>query len=259
MANVQSNPSGSFCWIELGTTDQSAAKSFYGSLLGWGANDSPMGPDAYYTLFQIDGRNVAGGYTLDAEMRKAGVPPNWILYISVTSADDTAAKAKANGANIRAEPFDVMDLGRMAILQDPTGATIALWEPKSHKGIAVEGVPGTLCWADLSTPDQAAAAKFYEAVFGWKTDPGQDNSGYLHIKNGDKYIGGIPPAHHRDPKVPPHWLAYISVENCDRSTEEAKKAGAKVYFGPMTMENVGRWSIIADPQGAVFALFQSTH
>src|SRR4051812_43947971 len=97
MANVESNPPGSFCWIELGTTDQAAAKNFYGSLFGWGANDSPMGPDAYYTLFHLNGGNVAGGYTLDAEMRNAGVPPNWTLYVSVTSADETAAKAKANG------------------------------------------------------------------------------------------------------------------------------------------------------------------
>jgi predicted enzyme related to lactoylglutathione lyase len=109
------------------------------------------------------------------------------------------------------------------------------------------------------TPDIPKATKFYEAAFGWKFEPGEDKSGYLHIKNGDKYIGGVPPAEHRPPNAPPHWLSYVMVKDCDVSTEKAKAGGAKVYAGPMTMEGVGRWSVIADPQGAVFALFQSAH
>jgi len=247
---------GNFCWFELATSDQAAAKKFYGGLFGWTANDSPMGPDAFYTMFQHRGKNVGAAYALMPDQLKHGVPPHWGLYVAVTSADNAAAKATAAGGKVVAPPFDVADFGRMAVLQDPTGATFNVWEAKKHHGILINGEPGTLCWADLSTPDAGAASKFYKAVFGWDTMVGQDDSGYLHIKNGEQFIGGIPPAAHRDANMPPHWLAYFQVKDADATTNQAKELGAKVYFGPMTMEGVGRWSVVGDPQGAVCAVFQ---
>src|SRR5205807_84414 len=105
---------------------------------------------------------------------------------------------------------DVFDLGRMSVLQDPTGGTFCVWQPKKHQGTGITGVPGTLCWADLSTPDVDRAKSFYSGLFGWQIEAGEkDPSGYLHIKNGDQFIGGIPPAKHRDPHTPPHWLSYF--------------------------------------------------
>jgi predicted enzyme related to lactoylglutathione lyase len=112
--------------------------------------------------------------------------------------------------------------------------------------------------ADLSTTDVARASEFYTQLFGWKLEKGEnDPSGYVHIKNGDEYIGGIPPAEHRDPNTPPHWLLYFETSNCDASVEKAKQNGARVYYGPVSMENVGRLAILVDPQGAVFSVFQS--
>ena len=259
MANIETHTPGSFCWFELGTTDQKAAKEFYKSLFGWTASDSPMGTGAVYTTFNLGGRRAGACYTLMPDMLAHGVPPHWMLYVAVANADETAAKVAPGGGKVVGGPFDVMQFGRMAVLQDPTGAHISIWQSKEHHGTAVEGVPGTVCWADLMTPDQGRAVKFYEALFGWKADPGKDNSGYLHIKNGETFLGGIPPAEHRNPNAPPHWLLYFLVENCDASTAKATNAGAKVYMAPMTMEGVGRWSVVADPQGAVFALFQSIH
>jgi predicted enzyme related to lactoylglutathione lyase len=257
MGNVDSHTAGSFCWVELGTTNQDAAKQFYGSLFGWTANDFPMGPDGVYTMFTLEGRQTGGCYTLRPDMQTAGVPPHWLPYIAVDDADQTAGKVAPAGGKVMAPPFDVFDFGRMAVLQDPAGATLAMWQPKAHKGTGIEGVPGTLCWSDLMTPDPAAAAEFYRALFGWQVEKApKDSSGYLHIMTGDKYIGGIPPAEHRPPNTPPHWLLYFQVENCDASTSEAQAAGARVHMPPMSMEKVGRWSIVADPQGAVFALFQ---
>ena len=218
-----------------------------------------MGPAGVYTTFKLEGRDAAAGYTLMPDMLAQGVPPHWALYVAVESADDAAAKATALGGTVLAPPFDVFDFGRMAVLRDPTGAAISVWQAKKHHGIGITGVPGTLCWADLSTPDQARAAEFYKALFGWEIAPGQDSSGYLHIKNGEEFIGGIPPAQFRDPNTPPHWLGYYLVKDCDASTAKAKELGANVYMSPTTMEGVGRWSVIADPQGAVCALFQSAH
>ena len=170
---------------------------------------------------------------------------------------------KSRGAAQRqsARPaFDVQDVGRMAVVQDPAGAKFCVWQAKKNKGTGIAGVDGTLCWADLSTPDPAAAGKFYSGLFGWKVIEDKDDdppSGYLHIVNGDDFIGGIPPAAHRNPNAPPHWLAYFLVSSCDASTAKAKQLGAKAYMEPMTMEGVGRWAVLADPQGATFAVFQA--
>jgi len=253
MSNVDRHAPGSFCWIELGTTDQDAAKNFYNSLFGWTAADSPMGPDAMYTTFSLNGRRVGGGYNVKM---MPGVPPHWMIYVATTSADETAAKVKNAGGKTMCDPMDVGESGRFVVFQDPTGAHVSAWQPKKHQGYEVEGENGSLCWADLMTPDPQKAADFYKKIFGWSLDPGQDGSGYLHIKNGEHFIGGIPPKGALPPGVPPHWALYIQVENCDASTAKAKSLGAQIFMPPTTMEKVGRWSVIADLQGAAFALFQ---
>jgi predicted enzyme related to lactoylglutathione lyase len=258
MANIENNPPGSFCWVELATTDQSAAKNFYGSLLGWSVADMPMGPGDFYSIFKLEGRDTGAAYTLRKDQRERGVPPHWMVYVAVESADKAAAKADELGGKILAPAFDVFDAGRMAVLQDPTGAIFCVWQAKKNKGIGIGGVEGTFCWADLSTPNPESAGKFYSGLFGWKIAPGEhDTSGYLHIKNGEHFIGGVPPAKHYNPQMPPHWLIYFYVSDVDATAAKASKAGAKLYLPPMTIENVGRMSVIADPQGAAFSIFKS--
>ena len=258
MTHIDKHLAGSFCWIELATTDQKAAKSFYGSLFGWSPQDTPIGPNEVYTIFKLEGRDAAAGYTLREDQRAHGVPPNWMIYITVDSADQAAAKAKQLGGSVVMLPFEVMDLGRMAVIQDPTGAHFCVWQAAKNTGIGIAGVSGSLCWADLSTPDPKRAGDFYSALFGWQIMADEkDKSGYLHIKNGEHFIGGIPPAAHRPPGVPPHWLAYFWVDDVDASAAKAKQMGANLYVPPMTIENVGRMAVIADPQGAVFAIFNS--
>jgi uncharacterized protein len=258
MANIDKHPAGSFCWIELHTSDQDAAKRFYESLFGWNANDMPMGPDDVYTIWKLDGRDAAAGCTLRAQEKNYGIPPHWELYIAVDNVDATVAKAKPLGANILVPPFDVFDAGRMAVVQDPTGAVFCPWQANKNAGIGIHSIHGTLCWADLSTPDAKRASDFYSALFGWEiaADP-KDKSGYLHIKNGEHFIGGLPPAEHRQKGIPPHWLAYFLVDDVDATAERAKQGGAKFYVPPMTMEGVGRMAVLADPQGAGFAIFKS--
>jgi predicted enzyme related to lactoylglutathione lyase len=253
---------GTFCWFELATTDQAAAKSFYQSLFGWSVTETPMGPDEVYTLFQIDGRDVAAAYGMRAAEREQGIPPNWLVYVSTDSADMSAARATTLGGTILAPPFDVSDFGRMAVVRDPTGATFAIWQPKKNQGTGVTDLPGTACWADLSTHDQAAAAAFYSRLFGWQMVKGKDMTSaqpgdYYHIVCGSDFIGGVPPASNRDPNAPPHWLLYFAVDDCDDAVSRARKLGARVYVEPMTIGNTGRLSVLADPQGAVFAVFEA--
>lgn len=258
MPNIDKHPAGDFCWLELATSDQAASKKFYTSLFGWTITEFPMGPNESYTIFSLQGRNTSAAYTLRKDQRDHHVPPHWMLYIAAENADASQAKAAQLGATVLAPAFDVMDLGRMAVIQDPTGAIFSLWQAKSHQGTGIAGVDGTLCWADLSTPDQQRAGDFYSALFGWQImkedeDPAHN---YWHIKCGEDFIGGIPPASHRDPKIPPHWMPYILVSNCDATANQAKQQGAKLYMPPQDFEEVGRIAVIADPQGAAFAIFQ---
>ncbi|HEY7303411.1 MAG TPA: VOC family protein [Bryobacteraceae bacterium] len=256
MPAIESHKPGSFCWFELGTTDQEGAKKFYCSLFGWTFNDFPMGPDGVYTMFKLDGRDVGAAYPLGGQIAP-NVPPHWALYVAVQSADEAAGRIETAGGKLMKPAFDVFDAGRMAVAADPTGAVFMVWQPKKNKGTGITGVDGTACWADLSTPDPARAAEFYKSLFGWEAvkDP-KDSSGYIHIKNGDEFIGGIPPARYYDAKVPPHWLIYFLVSNCDDSAAKATRMNAHLLLSPCDVQNVGRMAIVKDPQGAVFALFQ---
>src|SRR5205085_11053723 len=146
MTHVEKHPAGSFCWVELATTDQNAAKKFYSSLFNWTPQDSPTGPNEVYTVFKLEGRDAAAGYGLRQEQRVNGVPPNWIVYVAVDNADQAVAKAKQLGGTLIMGPFDVMDLGRMAVMQDSTGAHFCVWQAAKNPGIGIAGVAGTLCW-----------------------------------------------------------------------------------------------------------------
>jgi uncharacterized protein len=254
MPNIDHHPPGTFTWIELATTDQNAAKTFYSSLFGWAPNDIPMGPGDFYTIFRIDDRDAAAGYTMRADEKAMGIPSHWNLYIAVEDVDASAESVPGLGGKVIAPPFDVIEAGRMAVVQDPTGAIFQVWKSNKNAGIGVTGVDGTLCWADLNTPDSGKAKPFYEALFDWNIALGDnDKSGYLHIKNGHEYIGGIPPV--RDPKTPPHWMIYFLVSDVEASTAKAQALGAQVYMPAMDIEKVGKMAVIADPQGAAFALF----
>src|SRR5687767_11231234 len=144
---------GTFCWVELATSDGEAAKTFYTQLFGWDFVDNPMGPGMVYTMLNLDGKNVGALYKMMPEQEAQGIPPNWLSYVSVANADETADKAKAAGATILKEPFDVATYGRMAVIQDPTGAVFALWQPKDHLGAGIFNVPNSFTWNELMTTD----------------------------------------------------------------------------------------------------------
>lgn len=257
MAIVENHKPGSFCWFELATSDQSAAKNFYTSLFGWEVNDSPMGPDDFYSMFQLQNQPVAAGYTMRREQREQGVAPHWMVYIAVENADEVAKRAPELGGKAFSPAFDVMDYGRMTVLADPTHAVFSVWQAHTHKGACLAGVDGTVCWADLSTPDPEKAKQFYSGLFGWKiAADGNDPSGYQAIQNGAEFIGGLPGKQNRDPQVPAHWLIYFFTSDVDAATKKASDLGGHALVGPQDIPGVGRMAVIKDPQGAVFALFQ---
>jgi predicted enzyme related to lactoylglutathione lyase len=259
-ARMQETPSfapGTFCWVELATTDNEAAKKFYSGLFGWTIDDRPMGPGMVYTMLNLDGKQAGALYKMEQDLITQGVPPHWSSYVLVTSADETAAKAKELGATVLAGPFDVATHGRMAVLQDPTGAVFSLWQANDHKGATVVNVPNSFCWNELMTTDTAKDGDFYTGLFGWGKDT--QNFGpleYTMFANGERPAGGMLKITQEMGPIPPNWLVYFAVDDCDAKTRKAKELGGSVMKPPDDIPGIGRFSILTDPQGAAFALIK---
>jgi predicted enzyme related to lactoylglutathione lyase len=244
---------GSFCWADLGTTDQDAAKEFYGGLFGWQAHDTPMGDGAVYSMMLLDGRNVAAIASQPQQQRDAGAPPVWNSYVSVDSADATVERARELGASVHAPAFDVVEAGRMAVIQDPQGAYFLAWQPKTHFGAQLVNAPGALVWNELQSPDLDASASFYGDLFGWEIAqfPGSTET-YLAIKNGKANNGGMREL--SPPGVPPNWLAYFGTEDVEAAIAKVGELGGMTMAGPIDIQ-IAKIAVVADPQGAVFALY----
>jgi len=255
MPKISGHAPGTFCWVELATTDQAGAKSFYSSLFGWTPADFPMGPSQYYTMFKLNGDDAAAAYTIPPEQRPEDTP-HWNLYVAVNSADDSAKRASELGGKIVAPPFDVMTAGRMAVIQDPTGAVFNVWQSNDHQGTTVAGESGTFCWADLSTGDPAVAKQFYEGLFGWKIAAAEKYPpDYLVIQNREQLIAGMTPVAYRNPNVPPHWMLFFLAGDVDGSAAKAKELGGTQLVPPVSAGSA-RMSVLADPQGAAFSIIR---
>ena len=258
MSEVNSYAPGTFCWVELSTTDQNGAKEFYTNLLGFGVNDIPIGDGTVYTMLTQKGLDAGAICTQQPEQAQMGIPPHWLSYVSVTNADDAAKKAGELGGQVVAGPFDVMDVGRMAVMMDPTGAAVAIWQPGTHIGARIVNEPGSWCWNELGTNDTDAAGKFYSGLFGWGLDTMDMGGGmiYTMLRNGEKHIGGMYKIGPEMGPMPPNWMIYFSVADCDQSAEKAGSLGGKVIVPPSDIPNVGRFSLVQDPQGAFFGIIK---
>jgi predicted enzyme related to lactoylglutathione lyase len=244
---------GTFCWTDLTTTDQDAAKAFYGGLLGWEAEDMPVGEGVSYSIMRRDGKDVAAISPQPQQQREAGAPPTWNSYVSVDSADAIVERAKQLGGTVHAPAFDVMEAGRMAVLQDPQGAYLMVWQPRQHFGAALVNAPGALVWNELASPDLEASTAFYSDLFGWEIAPFEGSPmQYLSIKNKGASNGGIREA--MPPGTPPHWLVYFAVEDIDAALAKAEELGGKKIDGPIDIQ-MAKIGIVQDPQGAFLALY----
>jgi predicted enzyme related to lactoylglutathione lyase len=243
---------GTFCWSELTTPDQAAAKAFYGLLLGWQANDIPLGEDAYYSMQLIDGKRVAAIAPQPQQQRDAGVPPLWNSYVSVDSADTVAERARELGGTLHAPPFDVMTAGRMAVIQDPQGAYFMLWQARDTIGAELVNAPGALVWNELQSPDLDASAAFYSDLFGWQVEQFEGmQDRYLSIKNAGANNGGM---RELTPPSPPNWLTYFGVQDVEQALVQVDELGGANLAGPIDI-GIAKIAVVADPQGAVFALY----
>lgn len=252
----QGYPHGTFCWADLATTDLDAAKAFYAALFGWEFEGAPS-PSLPYTLITVGDDRIGGLFAQPDDMRAAGVPPCWTPYISTESLDEVAARIPGLGGRIICPPFDIPETGRMTTIADPEGAVVNLWSREacaSGVGGPTSG-PGTICWNELATSDLDSAASFYSALFDWAVKPTQplDHVYVEFILEGEP-VGGMLPVSVAGPDVPPHWMVYFAVEDCDAAVTTATAHGARACKNAFDVPEVGRIAILADPQGAVFAM-----
>jgi uncharacterized protein len=241
---------GTFSWVDLTTRDGEAAKSFYGGLFGWDFEDNEIpGDGGVYTMCRVDGSSVAAIAPTTQDF-----PPHWNNYVTVSSADDTAARAKELGANLIEQPFDVMEAGRMALFQDPTGAMLCVWEPRDAIGAERVNEPGCLTWNELHTPDPDKALEFYTGLFGWSSeemDTGEGNPRYVVVRNGERSNGGVMNSQQGEP---PHWVPYFVVESRDGAADKAKELGGQDW-ARIDMAQ-GKIAFVSDPQGAPFGVWE---
>jgi len=241
-------------WVDLQTTDQAAAKAFYGGVFGWSYDDQPMDAGAVYSIAKIGDAQVAAIAPQSPELKAAGAPAMWNTYLAVDSVDDATAKVAAAGGTVAMAPFDVMDAGRMSFVLDPSGAAVALWQANQHIGAGLVNEPGAVIWNELIT-DNPAAVSFYEQVLGVTTttaDMGDDK--YTMFEVGGQQVGGTMPP--QMPGVPNHWHVYFAVADADASAAKIKQLGGSVVVEPFDTP-IGKMAVAADPQGAVFSLFQA--
>jgi predicted enzyme related to lactoylglutathione lyase len=249
MGERDSYPSGTFCWADLGTIDAASAQEFYTGLFGWDAEPLPAGDEGTYVMFRIGGRAVAALYEM-GESERSQLNAHWSSYVSVDDVEAIAARAAELEATVVAEPFDVMDSGRMAVLRDPTGAHVHLWQPGRHSGAGRVNEPGCMVWNELATPDGERAAGFYHELLGW--DAERDPTGYATLRMGEQLIGGIRPLREDEP---PNWLIYFTVPSAEEAAERVRGSGGEVVAGPAEV-TVGKIAVVRDPQGAMFALYE---
>ena len=250
---------GSFCWNELHSTDVAKAKAFYTAVLGWKYKEMPMpGEAGIYSMTQIDGKDASGLGGMPPGT-PPGVPSHWSIYVAVEDVDATVKKALELGAKTLMPAFDIPQVGRMAVIQDPTGATISLWWNKStHSGSLAEPTKeGAFCLAELMTTNVDRAAGFYTKLFPWKTKA--EDTSYTEWQLGGQSIGGLMAIPKEAKGMPPSWMPYFTVADVAKTADLVKKNGGKLLNGPMEIPKVGKFATVQDPQGGVFNLYQATH
>jgi uncharacterized protein len=237
---------GKFVWHEQVSSDPKQAGDFYTQLFGWGTEVFKPG-EIDYTMISSGGQ-THGGFSKAME---GAPPPHWLGHVHVESVDETIDKAKRAGGKLAAGPFEMGEVGRIAILADPQGAYISAYQPEQEGPVA----DGVFVWDELGTTDADDAQRFYEEVFGWTTsDMGADYGGYKVFNHGETGIAGVMTL--PNASMPPLWQPYVAVDDPDQTTAKAKELGASALMEPMDVPKVGRLAVLSDPQGATFGIIK---
>ncbi|MBW8813293.1 MAG: VOC family protein [Caulobacterales bacterium] len=253
-----SDTHGRFIWYELMTPHPAAAKTFYRQVVGWQAQDMPVGDSPPYTVFDVGGAGVGGMMPLGEEHKAAGVPPNWTAYVCVDDVGASAKQVDQLGGSVMRPPQDIPGIGRFAIVADPAGAVIAIMTPvppEQPRPQLPPGAEGGPAWHELYGADPARGFDFYGALFGWTKAEAHDMGPmgiYQLFNTPDGQVGGMMRKPDHIPQ--PVWVYYFQVGDIEAAADRVKAAGGQLRMGPMEVPS-GAWVLQGvDPQGAAFAL-----
>jgi len=247
-------PAGTPCWVDLSVDDIPKAKAFYGGLFGWDVQEGPPETGGY-AMCMLKDKAAAG---IGPKQGGEAQPTAWTTYIASDDADETAAKIKAAGGTVISEPFDVMDVGRMAVAMDPGGAVFGVWQARAHTGAGIANEPGSYTWNENMSRAYEANKDFYSSVFGYQiNDIGAEGMDYSTMDLNGQMVGGIGAIGADQPaEMPAAWVTYFNVDNADASVATAQQLGGSVIAPPFDTP-YGRMAVLADDQGGVFALMQN--
>lgn len=256
MTTPQSSPGpwpGRFVWHDLMTKDAAKATAFYRALFDWRIEAMPM-PGATYHMIHC-GPAPMGGI-----LQEPAIPmSHWLPYLAVADVDAAVKKIQSLGGSVRVPPTDIPKTGRFAMVADPQGAHFSIYRglPGSHGYDPDLPVPGRACWNELYTSDDVAAQKFYSSMFGWQDEPkDMGPMGTYHVQTlGGKQAGGLM-KNPMEPGSPSCWVVYFFVLDLSAATNKAKQLGATAMMENTPIPGVGSFSMLMDPTGAAFALFQ---
>jgi uncharacterized protein len=241
--------------MDLLTSDVTGAREFYERIFGWQALE-PSPEFGGYFMFARDGAPVAGGMPIVPQMAEMDMDltDGWGVYLTAPDASAAIERVIAHGGKVRIPAMDVADLGTQAVIEDPGGARIGIWQPRAFPGFGAIGTgqPGTPAWFELHARDHAAAVAFYQAALGWdpKVVSDTDEFRLTAIEAAGQPVAGIMDAGaYLAAGEAPHWDAYISVADTDKALATAAELGGTVVQEPMDTP-FGRLATLADPGGA---------
>ena len=256
MSIRESYTHGTPSWVDLMTTDPVAAQDFYGGLFGWEFETSPTPDGQEYTMASKSGHAAAGMGQQNPEQVEMGIPPMWNTYITVADIEAAAGKVEGAGGSVMMPPMAVMDAGHMAVVVDPAGAVVCMWQAGQHIGSEIVNEHGALIWNELITDNMEAVTPFYKAVFDLDTED-QDMGGgqsYTTFKVGDDMVGGMLPPPMEG--IPNHWTTYFAVDSVEDAVATVSDKGGSLMGEPFHVPGVGHMAAVQDPQGAMFMLMQ---
>lgn len=242
---------GTPIWIDLATPDIPTSRAFYGELFGW-TSEEPDPELGGYLNFCRDGQRVAGCMPAMADA-PSGV---WTAYLATSGIEKTCEQVLTAGGAVHAAPMDVRDLGRMAVVADPSGAAVGLWQPGTHRGLLTVAEPGHASWFELHTTDHAVTLAFYREVFGWQSQLLADTDEFryaLACLDGEEVAGVQQITDGRAPQ----WTMAFGVSDTDAALARAVELGATATGEPQDSP-YGRLAWATDPTGAPFTLVMVT-
>ena len=256
MPEVTAHTQGAPSWADLSTTDETGAIAFYSAIFGWTDDPQPMGENLFYHMQKLNGLEAAAIYQQGEEERNMGIPAHWNLYFTAADVDSVAEQAVRMGATIIFGPTDVFDAGRTVGIQDPQGAHFLVWQPKQHIGARVKDDPGAMIWNELLTTSSGDAIDFYTGLLGLERGETMAPMDYTLLRSEGTEVLGVMQITPDMGEVPPNWSIYFAVKDVDAAVTQAQSLGGGVVVPATDIPDIGRFSVLTDPQGAFFNIFK---